>query len=86
MRISKLYEIKYILSNDEVITHRDKRKKITSEWEIVSKLSYEGVVKYLKLNKGKNKKKYKDVALIEIRLYDWVGNLIINKLFDINKK
>lgn len=85
-KIEKVYKIEYILSNGKPIIHHNKRGKTIKEWEMLSDFSYEEVIKYLKLNKGKNKEKYKDVNLVKVGLYDWVGNLMVSRLFDVSKK
>jgi hypothetical protein len=73
-----------VLSNDKSIYHADKRSKIMKEWEQVIELPVEKVNKYLKLHKGKEKDKNKEdmVSVVEIRLLDWVKNLIVNKVFN----
>ncbi|MFA6662642.1 MAG: hypothetical protein WCS56_06370 [Bacilli bacterium] len=80
----KFYTIRYVLSNDKSIYHADKRSKIMKEWEQVIELPVEKVNKYLKLHKGKEKDKNKEdmVSVVEIRLLDWVKNLIVNKVFN----
>ena len=78
----KTYQIYYILSNGKTIVNGDKRAKVMQEWEIVSELSPEEIIKYLKLNKGKNKGKYDGVEVVEIKIIDWVGVKLANKVFE----
>lgn len=82
-RKEKVYKIQYILSNGKLITHPDKRSKTIKEWEEVSQLSAEEVAKYLKLGKGKNKEKYKDAKVVEMKLLDWVNNVMVSKSLEI---
>lgn len=82
MKISeKLYRIKYILSNGKTITTANDRKKIIKEWEHILELPPNKLAKYLKLNKGKDRDKSKDVSVIEVMLIDWAGNVVSNKVF-----
>lgn len=60
-RKDKTYQIQYILSNGKTIVHGGKRDKVVSEWEEVLGLSGEDIIKFLKLGKGKEKDKNKDV-------------------------
>lgn len=83
----RYYCIKYILSNGKVINHQEPRSKIMKEWDEIIELPVEKVNKFLKLNKGVNKKD-KDVVLVSVvegRLLDWVGNLIVSKVFKSNE-
>ena len=70
IKISRYYKIKYILSNGKTPIYQDKRKKIVKEWDRISILTQEEILKKLKV---------KDVKLSEIILYDWVGNIITRK-------
>lgn len=72
----KNYKIKYILSNDKIITHENKRKKIMEEWDEVLQLTHEEIIKFLKLGKKKNKDK--DILVDEIILIDKSEKVVIN--------
>ena len=78
----KLYRIKYILSSGKTITTANDRKKIIKEWEYILELPPNKIAKHLKLNKGKDRDKSKDVSVVEILLVDWAGNIIVNKVFE----
>jgi len=83
MKISeKLYRIKYILSNGKTITTANDRKKIIKEWEHILELPPIKIAKHLKLNKGKDRDKSKDISVVEIILIDWAGNKVANKVFE----
>ena len=81
-RKEKIYQIQYILSNGKTIVHGGKREKVIKEWEEVLKLSAEEIIKFLKLSKGKDKDKNKDVVLVEMILIDWVGTKLVGKVVD----
>lgn len=80
-RKDKTYQIQYILSNGKTIVHGGKREKVIKEWEEVLELSSEEIIKFLKLSKGKDKDKNKDVTLVEMILIDWVGTKLVGKVF-----
>lgn len=83
----KFYQIKYILSNEKLIVHAEKRDKVIKEWNEVKDLSAEELHKYLKLGKGKykskeDKDKEKEISVVEVRLIDWVNSVMVNRVFD----
>lgn len=82
-KIEKVYKISYILSNGKTLLHPNKRSKAMIEWNEVLGLSAEEVAKYLKLGKGKNKEKYKDAKVVEMKLLDWVNNVMVSKSLEI---
>ena len=86
MKISeKLYRIKYILSNGKTIVTANDRKKIIKEWEQILELPPKKIARHLKLNKGKDRDKSKDVSVIEVVLVDWAMNVVSNKVFEDEK-
>ncbi len=76
----KIYKIKFLLSNNKTIIHDGKRDKIINEWHELLELPIEKIMRKLKLHKDKM------IKLDEIILYDWVGNKMINKIFEENLK
>lgn len=75
MANSKYYKIKYFLSTGRTIVHAEKRPSIMKEWEEILLLPEIKILRKLKLHKEK------DITLKEVCLVDWVGNLMVNKLF-----
>lgn len=81
-RKDKTYQIQYIFSNNKTIVRGGKRGKVVKEWDLIIDLSGDEIFKFLKLNKGKEKEKYKDVNLVEVKFIDWVGVELVNKEFN----